>query len=850
MRIRVGAMLALTLMTMGAPTWSAPPNKAPTVSVTTPTNGATFVAPATISISANASDSDGTILRVDFYQGTTLLGSRAAAPYAITWSGVAAGTYSLTAQAVDNIGAIKTSTPVSVTVTGAKVIIATPASGSMVYGSAVTVSGSFSGPTDSTVLVDNGNSTRLASLSGNVYTTTIPIYVGANTLHVVVARRDKTSDSASVVVTGNANPLLTFTAPATTIFNAPASVNLVVDAASPASTVSKVDFFRNGTLLGTATAPPYQFLWANVAAGSYSVTATATDANGYTGSTYLPITVNGPNAPPTVAMTAPANGASFTAPATITLTATASDTDGSITKVEFLQNGAVLGVTNIAPYGMIWSSVGMGSYTLSARATDNATGVTTSAPVTITVGAPNNPPTVSLTSPTAGSTFSAPATISLAANASDSDGSVTRVDFYQGGTLIGGSTSAPYVASWSNVGPGSYTLTAKATDNRGAVTTSSPVNVAVVTANSPPIVSLTSPSMGASYFAPATITLAATATDTDGTVVRVDFYQGATLIGTAASPPYTYTWTNVAQGSYTLTARATDDRGSVAASAAVNVTVSGANFAIVSPANNATVDSDFINVTGTTQAPANSGVTVNGVVAAIDSSGNYYANGVQLTTGTNTITATLTTLDGQVTTQSVVVTSTGPAPIRITAAPTDGLGPLIVTFDITPASGVVIQKVEVDVDGNGTVEQTLVAEPWTTTATYSGSGKINTVVRVTDASGAVYTQSVPIVLTNQTLLDQTLRAVWNGMKTALTARDKTRAMQYLDASAQQRYGPVFDILLPSMSQIVATFSDLQSVALSGGIGEYAINRTINGENRIFFIYFGRNGDGVWRLGSM
>ena len=88
------------------------------------------------------------------------------------------------------------------------------------------------------------------------------------------------------------------------------------------------------------------------------------------------------------------------------------------------------------------------------------------------------------------------------------------------------------------------------------------------------------------------------------------------------------------------------------------------------------------------------------------------------------------------------------------------------------------------------------------------------------------------------------------MKTALTAGDKARAMQYLDASAQQRYGAVFDVLLPSMPQIAATFSDPQSVSLSDGIGEYAINRTINGENRIFFIYFGLNGDGVWRLGSM
>src|SRR5438105_2876411 len=255
------ALLAFALMTIGTLTWGAPPNKAPTVNLTAPVNGATFGAPATISITANAIDSDGTISRVEFYQGTTSIGTRTAAPYVVTWSGVAAGTYSLTAQAVDNLGASKTSTAVAITVTGPKLLIASPANGAIVYGASVTVSGSFAGATDSTVLIDNGNSTRLASLNGNAYTATIPIYVGPNTLRVVVARRDKTSDSASIVVTGNTNPLLTFTAPSTTVFSAPANVNLVVDAVSPAGTISKVDFFRNGTLLATATAPPHQSVW-------------------------------------------------------------------------------------------------------------------------------------------------------------------------------------------------------------------------------------------------------------------------------------------------------------------------------------------------------------------------------------------------------------------------------------------------------------------------------------------------------------------------------------------------------------------------------------------------------------
>ncbi|MFB9246887.1 glycoside hydrolase family 48 protein [Sphaerisporangium melleum] len=89
------------------------------------------------------------------------------------------------------------------------------------------------------------------------------------------------------------------------------------------------------------------------------------------------------------------------------------------------------------------------------------------------------PPTVSLTSPSAGATFSAPATIAMAASASDTDGTVSKVDFYQGSTLLGTDTTAPYTYTWANVAAGSYSLTARATDNSGLTTTSSPVGVTV-----------------------------------------------------------------------------------------------------------------------------------------------------------------------------------------------------------------------------------------------------------------------------------------------------------------------------------------------------------------------------------
>src|SRR5689334_16939576 len=75
------------------------------------------------------------------------------------------------------------------------------------------------------------------------------------------------------------------------------------------------------------------------------------------------------NVGPQVSLTADAT--SYTAPATIKLTATATDSDGTIKKVEFLAGGSVIGTVTSAPYNFTWSNVGAGSYSLTARATDN-----------------------------------------------------------------------------------------------------------------------------------------------------------------------------------------------------------------------------------------------------------------------------------------------------------------------------------------------------------------------------------------------------------------------------------------------------------------------------------------------
>ena len=95
----------------------------------------------------------------------------------------------------------------------------------------------------------------------------------------------------------------------------------------------------------------------------------------------------------------------------------------------------------------------------------------------------NDYPTVSITSPATGSSYAEPASVTIQATAADADGSVTKVEFYYGTTKLGEDASAPYSYTWASVAAGSYTIVAKATDNAGAVTTSSSVTISVTSAS-------------------------------------------------------------------------------------------------------------------------------------------------------------------------------------------------------------------------------------------------------------------------------------------------------------------------------------------------------------------------------
>jgi RHS repeat-associated protein len=551
-------------------------NAPPTVSLTGPANGALFSPGSTIALTATAADSDGTISKVEFLRGgSTLIGQDTSSPYSFSWTNVASGAYTLTARATDSNGAVTTSAAVSIVVdTPPTVSIASPANGAVVLpGAAVTVTANAADPDGTVSKVDFfDGATVIGTATAAPFSATFTPAAGSHSLTAVATDNlGRSTTSAAVSIRSDAAPTVSITSPASgTVFASPASFTIAATAADSDGTISKVEFFDGATLVATATAAPYSVSLANVAPGTHGYTARATDNNGaVTASAAVSVIVN---TLPTVSLTSPAAGASFNAPASIALAADAADADGTVAKVDFYQGTTLLGTATAAPYGFAWTNVGSGSYSLTAVATDNRGGTASSAAVAITV---NAAPSVSITAPASNALFPAPATITVTADATDPDGTIAKVDFFQGATLIGTATAAPYSVTASDLASGSYSFTAVATDNSGATTSSAPVSVRV---NAAPTVSLTNPSGGATFNAPASINIAATALDADGTIAKVEFYRNGTLITTLTAAPYSFTWSGVPQGSYTLTAVVTDDAGATATSAPVAVTV-GAHVA-------------------------------------------------------------------------------------------------------------------------------------------------------------------------------------------------------------------------------------------------------------------------------
>lgn len=294
-------------------------------------------------------------------------------------------------------------------------------------------------------------------------------------------RTAKTYDNSSseapelCIVYGTSPPSVTLVTPTEgSVFTEGDNILLEATATDSDGTIQSVDFYYGSTLISSDPTAPYTATIAGgLTAGSYTLKAVATDDDGLTAESLINITVEPPNLGPSVNLDTPTEGSVFETGTLINLTATASDSDGTIQSVQFYHGTILVDEDFTAPYEAIISGgLAAGSYVLKAIAIDED-GATAESTINIVVEDPNVPPLVSINTPTNGAVFTEGQAVDFQAIASDSDGIIVQMDLYQGPTLLisNSPSSAPYITTYSinNLSPGTYTLRAVATDDDGAV---------------------------------------------------------------------------------------------------------------------------------------------------------------------------------------------------------------------------------------------------------------------------------------------------------------------------------------------------------------------------------------------
>jgi hypothetical protein len=313
----------------------------PTLTVSTPTNDTAFPAPTNITISASAADSDGSVSGLAFYTDGVLFGKTANTSLSMTWSNVGAGSHWVDVQATDNLG--------MTTWSNLTVYVRPPndnfAKRIMISGSSAAIAGTNSGaskePGEPNHAADPGGSSVWWS-----WTSPLNGYV-----------------TLSVEATGYSwwsPPYLL------AVYTGTSLSGLVPVASSQA----------------TNHHPP-QVTFMAVVGTTYQI---AVDAQGgYQGTFTLRLI---PTLPPLVGISSPTNNEVITGP-NLTITADAVDDDGSISRVDFYDNGNYCGSVSNAPYSMALSNLYSGTeHSLVAKATDNMGATAYSDPVSVSIDYP------------------------------------------------------------------------------------------------------------------------------------------------------------------------------------------------------------------------------------------------------------------------------------------------------------------------------------------------------------------------------------------------------------------------------------------------------------------------------
>ena len=329
--------------------------------------------------------------------------------------------------------------------------------------------------------------------------------------------------------------------------------------------------YRGASSVGTTGSTSY--VSTGLAADTaYVITVKARDAAGNVSAASASLSVKTLPEPDTQAPSVPTSLTGTNATMTsLTLTWTASTDNVAVTTYEVARDGVSLGTANSTSFVVSGLAAGA-AYAMTVRAGDaagnwsawsSAANIAT-APDTQAPGAPGSLAANSIT----------PTGFTLTWAAATDNVAVTAYEVARNSTSLGTTTATSLPISGLTPAT-AYAMTVRARDAAGnwsAWCTALNVSTAVG-GNRPPVVALSAPLANADVIASTAITVTATASDPDGTITKVEFFEGATKIGTATTSPYSIAWTPTTVGRVQLQARATDSAGGSCDSALVPVDV-------------------------------------------------------------------------------------------------------------------------------------------------------------------------------------------------------------------------------------------------------------------------------------
>ena len=387
----------------------------------------------------------------------------------------------------------------------------------------------------------------------------------------------------------NQAPSVSFSAPANNAtFEVGQEVTLTASASDPDSNLDRVNFLINGDFFKSVNQRPFTNSFTPTETGTYRITARAIDKEGLTTDALVTITVNNPTPPnrePEVSFSSPANNGTFEVGQEITLSASATDPDSNLDRVNFLINGEFFKSVNQRPFTNSFTPTEPGTYRITARAIDKE-GLTADTQVTITVNnptPPNREPEVSFSSPANNDTFEVGQEITLTASAMDPDSNLDRVNFLINDEFFKSVNQRPFTNSFTPTEPGTYRIIARAIDREG-LTTDTQISITVnnpAPVNQQPSASITSPEDGSLFTFGTAIDLIAFATDPDGNLDRVNFIINDNFYRTDNVRPFVDSFTPEEPGTYKIAVRAFDKEGlSFESSVTITVeaTLSSENF--------------------------------------------------------------------------------------------------------------------------------------------------------------------------------------------------------------------------------------------------------------------------------